>query len=206
MTDPTCGCHDEPMYWKKDARSTAGGYWLCRAKAREARRRWRETHPEKQREYDRRWWEAHPEYNRENSRRWRVENPWHHHHLSTDAYFELLVEQDGRCKGCGITLREHYERVGIMFQVDHDHSHCDVCSKSNGKSCGDSIRGLLCSSCNKRDVLRILEPFGTTDSQPATCPTCGSNDLEHWHLDPFPHTAKEAIAGTTDNPATKEPA
>lgn len=29
-----CGCHDEQMYWTKDKRYTAGGFWRCAVKQR----------------------------------------------------------------------------------------------------------------------------------------------------------------------------
>lgn len=48
--------------------------------------------------------------------------------------------QDDRCAICGRT--EVIE--GRSLVVDHDHSCCP-----SAKSCGDCIRGLLCSSCNR---------------------------------------------------------
>ena len=58
-----CGC-GLPMRWNRDSRSRAGGYWVCRAKSREARReatkRWKAANPERDRELKRRWRERQP--------------------------------------------------------------------------------------------------------------------------------------------------
>jgi hypothetical protein len=35
---PCCGCHSESMFWAKDSRSPAGGYWRCAVTTRERRR------------------------------------------------------------------------------------------------------------------------------------------------------------------------
>jgi hypothetical protein len=34
-----CECHDEVMPWTSDSRYTAGGYWRCRVKREESRRK-----------------------------------------------------------------------------------------------------------------------------------------------------------------------
>ena len=38
MDNPPCSCHGEPMYWTKDARYRAGGFWRCAATHRERKR------------------------------------------------------------------------------------------------------------------------------------------------------------------------
>jgi len=57
--------------------------------------------------------------------------------ISVDKYVDLLKEQKGVCKICGISDSKR-------LSVDHDHSCCD-----GAFSCGKCIRGLLCSRCNR---------------------------------------------------------
>lgn len=74
---PKCECHDEPMYWNKDARLRAGGSWRCAARDREWRSQWREREGvrERLRANDRRWQLAHPEKVRAKLRRRYARNP-----------------------------------------------------------------------------------------------------------------------------------
>jgi hypothetical protein len=37
MTAELCKCHGEPMYWVKDSRYSAGGFWRCAATHRARR-------------------------------------------------------------------------------------------------------------------------------------------------------------------------
>ena len=37
---PKCHCHGEPMYWQKDKRLRAGGYWHCAVRHLELNRRY----------------------------------------------------------------------------------------------------------------------------------------------------------------------
>lgn len=137
---PNCECHGEPMRWHKDKRLAKGGWWRCAVKARSYVRKWKSENLDRDRELTRSWERSHP---------------WSNHHLSNDGYFDLLVEQDGRCKGCGVTLRDYWEQRGrpdqkVFFEVDHDH---DCCPTTNGSSCGNCILGLVCASCNTNEVL-----------------------------------------------------
>lgn len=59
--------------------------------------------------------------------------------ITLEQYNLILEKQDSRCAGCLV----HKNRVDKYFAVDHDHSCC-----AGRKSCGQCIRGLLCSSCN----------------------------------------------------------
>lgn len=59
------------------------------------------------------------------------------HHISLDFYLETLEAQEFKCAIC---RKDSLEEV---LKVDHDHNCC-----SGDKSCGQCIRGLLCSQCN----------------------------------------------------------
>jgi hypothetical protein len=82
-----------------------------------------------------RYRKRHPEVMRQRDR----ENGLKRHNITSKQYFELLDRQDRKCAICEVTVDD----FGKNFHVDHDHSCCP------GKySCGECIRGLLCSNCN----------------------------------------------------------
>ena len=54
----------------------------------------------------------------------------------------FLVAQEGSCV-CGMVFDVYGGGNGSSYCIDHDHSCCP-----GEKSCGDCIRGLLCSACN----------------------------------------------------------
>ena len=59
--------------------------------------------------------------------------------LSLEEYEKLLASQDGVCAICKRSPKSR------RLAVDHDHSCCP------GKSsCGECVRGLLCTNCNSR--------------------------------------------------------
>lgn len=61
--------------------------------------------------------------------------------ITQSDYDRMFQEQDGKCKVCGTTEPgSNYTN----FAIDHDHSCCPGVSNS----CGQCIRGLLCSRCN----------------------------------------------------------
>lgn len=59
------------------------------------------------------------------------------YNLTADDILELLNAQDGRCV-CGAHLSVP------TLTIDHDHACCD-----RAGSCGNCVRGVLCSGCNK---------------------------------------------------------
>lgn len=64
------------------------------------------------------------------------------HRLTNVDYTTLLEEQDNRCAICHTPV-EQASKDGRRLSIDHDHSCCP-----GHRSCGNCIRGLLCTSCN----------------------------------------------------------
>jgi hypothetical protein len=62
-----------------------------------------------------------------------------HFGISLAEYEGVLADQGGGCAACGMTEKDN----GRMFAVDHDHACCP-----SRATCGQCIRGLLCSGCN----------------------------------------------------------
>jgi hypothetical protein len=60
------------------------------------------------------------------------------YNLTAEQYFDLFEKQEGLCAIC-----VNPASPGRLLDVDHDHQCCE-----GNMSCGDCIRGLLCSSCN----------------------------------------------------------
>ena len=61
------------------------------------------------------------------------------YHITIDQYEALLSAQGGQCKICGSSD----PGANGVFEVDHDHACCD-----KKGSCGQCVRGLLCTNCN----------------------------------------------------------
>ena len=64
---------------------------------------------------------------------------WTWHRTTPEVYERLLEKQGGKCAIC----RTPDPGGKGRFHVDHDHNCCPT-----PKSCGNCIRGLLCSRCN----------------------------------------------------------
>ena len=67
--------------------------------------------------------------------------------FEVDDYQALLDRQGGLCAICFLPPWL-CQGLGKNLFADHDHSHCPP--KRGGGSCGQCIRGLLCSTCNTR--------------------------------------------------------
>lgn len=66
------------------------------------------------------------------------------HGITLEAYEALLQKQNGVCAICAEPeTRKHQNGNVRALSVDHDHTCC-----TEDKSCGQCIRGLLCSDCN----------------------------------------------------------
>lgn len=59
--------------------------------------------------------------------------------LTPEQYEEMVAAQGDSCATCGTS-----SRGGSAWHIDHDHSCCP-----GSKSCGECVRGLLCSDCNQ---------------------------------------------------------
>lgn len=74
--------------------------------------------------------------NRENAHGRRLATVYN---ITPDEYERILDVQGGRCAIC-----VRASGVRKKLSVDHDHACCD-----GSTSCGNCVRGLLCSTCNK---------------------------------------------------------
>ncbi|MGW1494654.1 endonuclease VII domain-containing protein [Streptomyces sp. NPDC002402] len=59
--------------------------------------------------------------------------------LPRGRYAEILASQGGACAICKQT-----DNTGLTLSIDHDHA----CCPDSAESCGQCVRGLLCTACN----------------------------------------------------------
>lgn len=62
--------------------------------------------------------------------------------ITPDQYLAILKKQGYVCAIC-----KKPEKANKRLSIDHDHSCCNF--DGNHRACGNCIRGLLCSSCNR---------------------------------------------------------
>lgn len=60
--------------------------------------------------------------------------------ITLERYEEMLLAQGGVCAICGTPPSDEE-----MLSVDHDHK----CCPTKGLSCGECVRELLCTWCNR---------------------------------------------------------
>lgn len=60
--------------------------------------------------------------------------------ITLEQFEEMRDRQGGCCAMCGKTEEEN----GRQLAIDHDHA----CCPEQLQSCGECVRGLLCSECN----------------------------------------------------------
>lgn len=126
---------------------------------------WHEKNKEALKEYARKYREGNPEYKKRNAdkaKKDRLENPEYFkarefaremkkYNTTVEWYRDRLIEQSGLCAIC--SHLSHHHGTLQRLQVDHDHTCCDL----KTKSCGECLRGLLCADCNV--LLSYLERF-----------------------------------------------
>lgn len=96
--------------------------------------RYMQENSEKMLAYQRKYLKEHPEKTRQHNLKAKFG-------LTQADYDELLAKQGNVCAGCGTDIPGG--KKNLYFHFDHDHSCCPGI-----KTCGECIRGLLCSRCN----------------------------------------------------------
>ena len=77
----------------------------------------------------------------------------HNYNFPYEDYIKMIEKQGNRCAICGT----HQDNLKKRLNLDHDHNCCP-----SESSCGNCIRGLLCSICNSaigllKDSEEIIE-------------------------------------------------
>lgn len=119
-----------------DKRNRSGKKGTCNSCNREQVAAWREANPERYEQLKRM-----PKTELQKLRR-RDLGLQQTYGITLARYEQMLAEQGGGCAICGSHPTRN-GRAGQSLHIDHDHACCEGAS-----SCGNCIRGLLCSSCN----------------------------------------------------------
>jgi len=82
---------------------------------------------------------------KDNPIKWRILEFARKYNITMEWYEEKLKEQGGLCAIC---RRPQSAKKGTprWLAIDHDHA----CCPKAGRSCGECVRGLLCTSCNTK--------------------------------------------------------
>jgi hypothetical protein len=140
-------------------------YWEHREQVLANNREWYRTHKSQKYESRKAWMAAHPEklaaWKAKNpeksaiySATYRAKHPNARYNLSRERRLALLAAQDNRCAICRV---EFGSARALRPHIDHDHRCC-----SGNKSCGNCIRGLLCSKCNGLLLSALESPLRAT--------------------------------------------
>ena len=97
-----------------------------------------------------------------------------YHCLPVERRTLMISDQDGMCM-CGFVF-DVYGGIGLSYEIDHDHNCCP-----GRLSCGECIRALVCSSCNKRDRLN-LDRTGYTGSTSKYRGVCWHKPTGKWRV------------------------
>lgn len=142
ITCTKCGESKPQEDFYKQPRNKSGYMGHCKVceRARKAAndKKHQEANPDawnaRRRGYVRKYKSNHPERVAELDWSYKIKTRFN---ISSEKYYEMLESQNGVCAGC---LNKPGNK---KLAIDHDRSCC-----SGDKSCGECVRGLLCSNCN----------------------------------------------------------
>ena len=157
ITHKYCSKHCGVVGWHQEQYSDDEKHKRLKARKKVNRDffRSRPENKKKKNEQDRQYMRDHPD--------WQLKRRYG---LNKEMFIKLYEEQGGICLGCDIKLvsniileeKKQYDDDPNLIEfvdyapawVDHDHSY-DIEGKCSANP--DSVRGLLCPSCNSKDVL-----------------------------------------------------
>ena len=137
-----CGDCDTEKPWSEyylNKKTGRPNYSYCKPCHHKRTRDYIARNPEKRRKTVQNWDKRNAERNRTRHRNWRLAL----YGLTQESFDAMLEAQGGKCANPGCDAIEPGGK-GKNWHVDHDHA----CCPGNG-SCGDCVRGLLCSACNQ---------------------------------------------------------
>ena len=115
----------------KDATTKDGFKWRCKVCSNAYGKKWKKENQEALNEYAK-------NYRKNNKDVFRNGYLLRHYGITVEQYNVMLEKHNYGCAICG-----GVNKSGKALCVDHDHSCCPGI-----KSCGECVRGLLCTTCN----------------------------------------------------------